>query len=695
MADETTPTKERDASGAAGAFSDPRRYVAIPRLSGLAASGPGDRLVGSIAHLDSAGGRHVSAIWELDPAGGQLARRLTRSDKGERSPAFASDGSILFISDRPRPGGTDDDASALWRLPDGGGEPWVVAARPGAVTAVAAARDQPVVVFAAKVAPGGRDDPADEAWHKDRSDRKITAILHETLPVRQWDHEIGPEEVHYFAGVLRPVGAGGAGADASAGHTDTDTGLVEVRDLTPDAGQALQDARPVLSADGTTVVTSWQTSLPEGRVRVDVVAIEVATGARTVVASAPDAYWYYESPTISPDGRVACLAQSRGKPDEPYLTQVAVVDRAGGSPRHLDLGDLWPAEVTWSFDGRTLVVAGDRAGHHPLCLVDPDTSEVHVVQAGGSWTHPVPVADGGMFVLQSGIGMPPRPVRLDASGNAQAVQAPGSVPVPGRIEELSATAEDRTNLRAWLVLPDGASATEPAPLVLWVHGGPYGSWNDWSWRWNPWLMAARGWAVLLPDPALSTGYGLPFLQRGWRQWGGNPFGDLMALTDAAEQRDDIDESRTAAMGGSYGGYMANWIAGHTGRFKAIVSHASIWSLEGFQPTTDLPSAWSDQWGRPAEDPEFYRRWSPDAYVEAITSPMLVIHGVNDYRCPVSESVRLWTDLVEHGKVAKYLSFPDENHWILQPGDATVWYETVFAFLDHHVLGRPWERPSPL
>jgi dipeptidyl aminopeptidase/acylaminoacyl peptidase len=208
-------------------------------------------------------------------------------------------------------------------------------------------------------------------------------------------------------------------------------------------------------------------------------------------------------------------------------------------------------------------------------------------------------------------------------------------------------------------------------------------------------MAARGWAVLLPDPALSTGYGMGMIRRGWGQWGGNPYTDLMAVTDVAEARPDIDASRVAAMGGSYGGYMANWIAGHTDRFAAIVSHASIWSVEQFRATTDHPQTWTEEWGRPDERPEFYRQWSPDTYVEAITTPMLIIHGNNDYRCPVSESVRLWTELVERGREAKFLSFPDENHWILRPGDATVWYGAVFAFLDHHVLGRPWERPALL
>ena len=174
------------------------------------------------------------------------------------------------------------------------------------------------------------------------------------------------------------------------------------------------------------------------------------------------------------------------------------------------------------------------------------------------------------------------------------LRGPSETPVlPGTLTEVEATAEDGTRVRCVA----GAARRRvrrhnPAPLLLWIHGGPLGSWNAWSWRWNPWLAVAQGYAVLLPDPALSTGYGLDFIRRGWGNWGGAPYTDLMATTDAAVERDDIDETRTAAMGGSFGGYMANWVAGHTDRFKAIVTHASLWALDQFGPTTDAPWYWA-------------------------------------------------------------------------------------------------------
>jgi dipeptidyl aminopeptidase/acylaminoacyl peptidase len=278
--------------------------------------------------------------------------------------------------------------------------------------------------------------------------------------------------------------------------------------------------------------------------------------------------------------------------------------------------------------------------------------------------------------------------------------SPTSAPeLPGTLTEVEATAEDGSRVRGFLALPTGAGPESPAPLLLWIHGGPLGSWNAWSWRWNPWLLVAQGYAVLLPDPALSTGYGQNFIQRGWGNWGGAAYTDLMAITDVAEARADIDETRTAAMGGSFGGYMANWVAGHTDRFDAIVTHASLWALDQFGPTTDHAFYWE----REMTD-EMALANSPHLSVGNIVTPMLVIHGDKDYRVPIGEGLRLWYELLAKSGLPadangetkhRFLFFPDENHWVLSPQNAIVWYEVVSAYLAEHVLGETREIPKTL
>jgi dipeptidyl aminopeptidase/acylaminoacyl peptidase len=167
----------------------------------------------------------------------------------------------------------------------------------------------------------------------------------------------------------------------------------------------------------------------------------------------------------------------------------------------------------------------------------------------------------------------------------------------------------------------------------------------------------------------------------------------MAAFESAIARPDLDSQRVALMGGSFGGYMANWVAGSTERFRAIVTHASLWELRGFHGTTDLGAWWEAEFGDPYQDLSRYERESPHRLLANIRTPMLVIHGEKDHRVPISEGLRLWTDLRRNGVEAKFLYFPDENHWILKPQNARLWYETVASFLDHYVLGAEWRRPE--
>jgi dipeptidyl aminopeptidase/acylaminoacyl peptidase len=373
-----------------------------------------------------------------------------------------------------------------------------------------------------------------------------------------------------------------------------------------------------------------------------------------------------------------------------------------GDARDLLSGiDRRPLEAAWAADSGSVYFTADDQGRRPVFQADLATGEItRLTTDDGAYESLCPAPGGRLlYALRSAVSEPPTPVLLDVTGPGREplrLPCPGSpLELPGRLEEVDAVSDDGARVRAWLVLPDAATADQPAPLLLWVHGGPVMSWNAWSWRWNPWLMAARGYAVLLPDPALSTGYGQHFIARGHGEWGGQPYADLMAITDAAVARPDIDETRTAMMGGSFGGYMANWIAGHTGRFRAIVSHAGLWALDQMFGTTDLPSYWRKIFGDPATQPERYVVNSPNRHVGEISTPILVIHGDKDYRVPVGEALRLWWDLQGRAKEARFLYFPDENHWILKPGHVRVWYETVLAFLAEHVLAEEWRRPDLL
>jgi dipeptidyl aminopeptidase/acylaminoacyl peptidase len=690
-------------------FHDLADFVAIPRVTALRLAPDGSWLAAAVQTLSPDRKKYLTSLWRIDTEGGP-ARRLTRSAEGEASPRFLPDGSLLFTSKRPDPGAglarrDAAEGAALWLLPPGGGEARIVAALPGGVTAAEVARDAGSVVLSAPVLPAaGRGGPdansaADDArLRTERGDAGVTAILHESAPVRYWDHDLGPDQVRLFCvdpDLLNEAAAPG----------EEFTGL---RDLTPEPGRALDDEAFELTPDGASVITGWQLWHPAGQSYTELVMIDVATGKRRVLLSAPE--YNFSGPRVSPDGRfIVCERETQTTPERPPdLTLVVLgvngAGAAGEAGRDLLPGlDRWPAEATWSPDSRDVYFAADDGGRRPVFRVDPDTGQVtRVTGDDGAYTDLNLAPDGRyLYALRSAVDSPPAPVRIDLNSDTGAagpvpLDSPGApLALPGRLAEVQAAADDGQPVRAWLVLPDGASPDRPAPLLLWVHGGPMSSWNAWSWRWNPWLMAARGYAVLLPDPALSTGYGQEFIARGYHDWGARPFADIMAVTEPVLARPDIDAGRVGMMGGSYGGYMANWMAGHTDRFKAIVSHAGLWVLDQMFGTTDHPMFWRPQFGDPLTQPEMYEANSPNRHLERIRTPMLVIHGNKDYRVPVSEALRLWWDLSRYGVEAKFLYFPDENHWILTPGNARIWYETVFAFLAQHVLGQEWQRPALL
>ena len=696
-------------------FADLDHFADLRRVSDLALSPDGDRLVVVVAALEEKRTAYVSSLWEVDPAGERPARRLTWGPKSESAPTFLPDGSLLFVTARSDPDAApeDDTPAALWVLPPSAGEARPLATRPGGIGTVAVSRGTGTLVVGSPTLPSSITTEDDAARHKARKDRKVTAVLHDSYPVRYWDHDLGPARNRLFIGIPdRPESdrsrSGGPGSEGSRpeGLGAQGSGLLELRDLTGEVGSSIDDdSEWSVSPDGKTVVISWQQAEPAGSVRQILVAIDTGSGERRVLLDDPG--YEYFSPVISPDGsKVAVRIERRPDGDRAVEPGLVVLNLGTGETQSAAPGwDRWPfGPVLWTPDGETLLAVANDHGRAPVWRIDLKARNANRLTADDAAYSNLQLSPDGrrLYALRSAIGAPPAPVRLDPAATDQQpvlLRGPVDVPaLPGTVTELSTVTADGSTVRAWLALPDGAGPAQPAPLLLWVHGGPLSSWNSWSWRWNPWLAVARGYAVLLPDPALSTGYGQAGIQRGWARWGEESYTDSMAITDAALTRDDLDATRTVAMGGSFGGYMANWIAGHTDRFRAIVSHAGLWSLDQFGPTTDAYYYWRRELGE-----KMAARYSPHRFVDQIRTPMLVIHGDRDYRVPVGEALRLWAELAEQNTGTegadvlphRFLLFPDENHWVLKPQNTKIWYETIFAFLAHTVLDQPWLAPDLL
>jgi dipeptidyl aminopeptidase/acylaminoacyl peptidase len=672
------------------------RLLQLPRLSSLRLSPDGNRLVVAVAGVAPDGKKMATALWQVDPEDRAPARRITRSVAGESGGhAFLPDGSLLFASSRPDPdvkAPSGDDAHpihSLWLLPPDGGEARSVLSPDGGIDGIATARSSRAIAFGVMVHRGAADLAEDETREKARRDAGIKALLFEDYPIRHWDHYLGPRYRRLFSAAV-PDGEGAAG---------------EPRDLEPAVGGfTFEDGPFDIAPDGSFVAAVRRLPGVFPETWDDLVVYDSLTGEARQLTNHEAAY---ADCAVSPDGKtIAAVRFSYSTPAEPEWYGLVLIDVATGAQREIaGEVDRRPEAPTWGHDASTLFFDSDDAGLHSAYRVDLPEGRVTRLTSAGHVSDLCVTPDGAtVYALSSSIATPPRVVRFDAR---TADQVPtelahgvdeGGIGVDSVVERIETTAADGTPLGGWLIRPASASASAKAPLVVFVHGGPLSSWNSWHWRWNAHVFTARGFAVLMPDPAFSTGYGQAMIDRGWGQWGGNPYTDVLAVTDAALGRDDLDGTRVALMGGSYGGYMANWVAGQTDRFRCIVTHASLWELVGFHGTTDHGPMWEHEMGDVYTDPSGYLRWSPREFLAQMArfkTPMLVIHGELDARVPISEALTLWTDMQRLGVPGKFLYFPDENHWILKPQNARLWYGTVLSFLDEHLNGVPFNREALL
>jgi dipeptidyl aminopeptidase/acylaminoacyl peptidase len=422
--------------------------------------------------------------------------------------------------------------------------------------------------------------------------------------------------------------------------------------------------------------------------------VPTAGGEPRKVASHPG---YDGACRYSPDGTmIAYRAQMRGG-YESDRWRLMVYDRKTEATRNLtEAFDRHAGEPVWSPDSKTLYFAAEDHARAPIYAVPAAGGTVRPRVTGGTFGDVQVAAAGRTLVFtEMAFGHPPELRRANAEGTGLAAVTKANDTFlagfqlrPG--ESVTYEGAAGKSVQAWIVKPADFDPSRKYPLLVLIHGGPQGAWEDgWTYRWNAQVFANAGYVVFLPNPRGSTGFGQDLIDDINGDWGGKCFEDIMKGTDYAEALPYVDKGRTAAAGASFGGYMVNWIAGHTDRYRALVSHDGLFDLATMYGATE--ELWFPEWelkGTPWENPETYERFSPAGSVKNFKTPTLVIHGELDYRVPLEQGLGMYTALQRRGVPSRLLVFPDENHWVLKPANSVRWYEEVLRWLDQ------WTRSSP-
>src|ERR1700730_5446985 len=642
--------------------------VADPRIS------PDGKWVAyAMATPDMSANRGASNIW-IVPTGDGEATQLTQSGHAS-SPAWSPDGkTIAFLSSR-------EGTSQVYVLSMDGGEAHPVTHLSTGADLVKWSPDGRTIAFTSSVYPDCKDDACNKKRDEDKEKNKVKARVYEQLLYRHWDHWFEGKRSHLF---VEPADGSGEARDLNAGANydvpPDQRGGAEDINFSPDSKEicftAVTDKMEAISTNG------------------DLFLVPVAGGEAKKITTntALDG-----NPVYSPDGRFIAYHAQLTPGYESDRWRVMLYDRQSGKIENLSEGfDRSANELHWSADSKTIFFTAENETQQPVYAMPARAgAEPKKVVADGFNTGLTISRDGKTLAFDRSSLMSPAEVFVAGSDGSAAQQlthqnesilAKLDMNAP---ETFWFDSADGARVQAMMIRPPHFDAAKKYPLLVLLHGGPQTMWaNSWGYRWNAQVFSAPGYVTLMINRRGSTGYGQKFTDEITNDWGGKAYVDVLRGIDATLAKYKfVDGTRMAAAGGSYGGYLADWIATHTGRFKAIISHAGIYDKHSMYATEELWFEEHDMQGMPWTNPESYRKWAPMTYAADLAkfkTPTLVIAGERDYRVPYTQSLEFFNTLQRQGVPSKLVVFPDEGHWVLKPQNSRFWYKTFLDWLARYL-----------
>jgi dipeptidyl aminopeptidase/acylaminoacyl peptidase len=648
---------------------DAQALLKIARISDPQLSPDGRTVAFTVQTIDLEANKKPTQIYTVPVEGGS-PRQITNGGGLNERPRWAPDSKrIAFVSDRS---GTPQ----VWIMNADGSAPTQVTRLSTEAGGVLFSPDGKNLVFTSDVYPDCPDDACNQARLEGEAVSKVQARIYTSLLYRHWDHWQGKRRTHLLVTTV----SGASPRDLTPGN----------RDIPPFSLGGADDY--AISPDGNEVCyVSNPDDVPATSTNTELYVVPITGGPSVKITINPGAD---NSPQYSPDRRyIAYRAQFRAG-YESDRWRLLVLERSTGRVINLTENlDRWVNSFTWSPDSKTLFFTTEDRGRQSIQFVPVTGGSERIAVSGNSHLDDMQFTpDGKTMIYTEQTGS--RPVEIfkasSTGGDATALTHLNDDLLNSHqlteLEEFWVEGAERARVQGFLVRPPDFSFTKKYPALVLVHGGPQGAWGqDWSYRWNAQVFAAAGYVVVMPNIRGSVGYGQKFIDEINGDWGGRPFDDLMAATDHAARLPYVDPDRMAAAGGSYGGYMIDWVLGHTQRFKALVSHDGVFDLRSEAGETE--ELWFPIWefsGMPWNNFDLYARWSPSYFAKEFRTPTLAIHGEKDYRVPVGQGLQLFTALQLQKVPSKLLLFPDEGHWVLKPQNSILWYNTFIDWIDSWV-----------